>query len=260
MSSFRALVHQLRENALAAPTRYFEKARSRHSALAAFESIAAVFKAFADDRAESYPERETLTRALLLESRASDDTIWVSILLVAYYPMLSRLRYRLVSNHLARDELDQLVLAAFVEVLRNVPLDEGTDRLAMRLRQGTQRLVFAALRKEHEEQHFPLMPDEVVSLRAEDPFSTAHEQGHSRLDLAMLLKLAVEAGIPKSTLEVISATMLRRELLRNYVERIGPADDRERERLYQRLKRQRTRTLVRLRSLLADSPLLSVSF
>lgn len=260
MSSFRAIVHQLRENALAAPSRYFEEARSRQAALEAFDNIAAVFKAFADDRAESYPEREALTRALLLESRASDDALWVSILLVAYYPMLSRLRHRLVSNHLARDELDQLVLAAFVEVLRDVPLDEDTDRLAMRLRQGTQRLVFAALRKEHEEQHFPLMPDEAVSLRAEDPFSSTHERGQSRLDLAMLLKIALEAGIPQNNLELISATMLRRELLRSYVERIGPADHRERERLYQRLKRQRTRTLMRLRLLLADSPLLSVSF
>ena len=54
-------------------------------------------------------------------------------------------------------------------------------------------------------------------------------------------------------------TVLRRELLRSYVERVAPDDDLERERMYQRLKRQRTRVLRRLRSLLGQSPMLLAS-
>jgi hypothetical protein len=48
--------------------------------------------------------------------------------------------------------------------------------------------------------------------------------------------------------------VLRRELLRSYVDRVGPDDDLERERMYQRLKRQRTRLLWRLQTMLTEVP------
>jgi hypothetical protein len=78
-------------------------------------------------------------------------------------------------------------------------------------------------------------------------------------DLALLLERAADEGIPQSSLEVVAATVLRRELLRSYVDRVAPDDELERERMYQRLKRQRTRVLRRLRTMLGQSPLLLAS-
>ena len=72
------------------------------------------------------------------------------------------------------------------------------------------------------------------------------------LDLSLLLDRAVAQGIPESSLEVIEATVLKRELLREYVTRLVPNDAEEWERTYQRLKRQRSRAMERLRALLVS--------
>jgi hypothetical protein len=61
------------------------------------------------------------------------------------------------------------------------------------------------------------------------------------------LERAAADGVPRASLEVLAATTLRSELLRNYVTRVGPVDGDESERLYERLKRQRTRVVQRLR-------------
>ena len=73
---------------------------------------------------------------------------------------------------------------------------------------------------------------------------------------------AIQEGVSTSGLDVVEATVLRRELLRAYVERLEPDDDVARERLYQRLKRQRSRAMQRLKSLLTTtSPIqLSIGF
>ena len=94
---------------------------------------------------ESYPAREALTRAMLEEQRETGKPLWSSALLVAYYPMLSRLRHRLVTTTVTSEELDQVVVAAFLAAVSEVPLD--LDRLPMRLRQRTERQVFTYLRK-----------------------------------------------------------------------------------------------------------------
>jgi DNA invertase Pin-like site-specific DNA recombinase len=68
--------------------------------------------------------------------------------------------------------------------------------------------------------------------------------------IAPHLYRAIQEGLSTSGLDVVEATVLRRELLRAYVERLEPDDDVARERLYQRLKRQRSRAMQRLKSLL----------
>jgi hypothetical protein len=71
----------------------------------------------------------------------------------------------------------------------------------------------------------------------------------ARVELARLLERAAEDGVPQASLEVLAATTLRSELLRTYVARVGPTDEIERDKLYERLKRGRTRTIQRLRGL-----------
>lgn len=74
----------------------------------------------------------------------------------------------------------------------------------------------------------------------------------ARYDVTLLLERAAAEGISTSSLEIIAATVQNHELLRSYVERIGPKDHAERERLYQRLKRQRSRALKRLKEMHAE--------
>ena len=70
--------------------------------------------------------------------------------------------------------------------------------------------------------------------------------------VALLFKHAGGA-VPRRKLDVVVATLVRGERLRTYVDRRHPrASDTERRRTYERLKRERTRTIGVLRGLLAD--------
>lgn len=247
MSVLRTLIEHLRREVLSGPCQIFEAGRKRQSALARQGTVANVLTVLADDREHTYPARDALTRALLTEHRDSGEAFWSSVLLVAYYPMLSRLRHRLVSDA-PRDELDQMVITAFLAVLRQLPVREYEDRAAMRLRQRTARQVFAWLRKDRVQQHHV----DIDGLAEVLPAPAPARDDRGFFDLALLLERAVKEGIPESSLEIVAATTLRREPLRSYVDRTGPRDDIQRKRMYQRLKRQRTRTLQRLRDLLTN--------
>jgi hypothetical protein len=254
MSGLRRMIERLRRETLAAPSGSFREAAARRPALAAHADLGSVLTALADETEESYPAREALTRAMLEEQREGGVSLWGSALLLAYYPMLSRLRRRLVTTTVTSDELDQVVVAAFLAAVGEVPLH--LDRLPMRLRQRTERQVFAYLRKEREEYYPRGDAGELDAMSAEYRQGLSPQRhDDTLLDLSLLLERAVAQGVPPRSLEVVEATVLHRELLRSYVERVGPEDEVERERTYQRLKRQRSRTLKRLRALLRVSPM-----
>jgi hypothetical protein len=259
-SALRSVIERLRTDALAASQRrVFEAGRGRQPALAAHPDAASVLVALDDEAEGTYPARETLTRALVAEHRESGAALWASLLLVAFAPMLVRLRNRLVTDSVPGDELDQLVVTGFLAALTELPPAERIDRVAMRLRQRTERQVFATLRREREHRH-PSVNVEEIEESDPEAFAPRRAATQERLyDLALLLQRAVEEGLSPGGFDVVEATVLRRELLRSYVERLAPEDDLERERMYQRLKRQRTRALRRLRALLATSPTLLAS-
>jgi hypothetical protein len=255
MSTLKMLIERLRRQVLDTSASVFEQGRGKQPALALHEDIASVLAALADDHEATYPARDALTRALLAMHRSGKAELWSCALAVAYFPMLSRLRHRIVGDAVPREELDQLVLTAFWSALAELPPGgHGSDRLPMRLRQRTQRLVFQTLRKEREQQHASLDDDSQVLEQNEVPVSVrdGRSAAEDRLDLAILLEKAAADGIPQASLEVLAATVLRHELLRSYVSRIGPTDVVDRERLYQRLKRQRSRVLRRLRDLAGE--------
>jgi hypothetical protein len=257
-SALRNDIERLRRDVLSATHRHaFEAGGTRESALASHPDVASLL-AMLDDEAEgTYPERERLTKAIIAEHRESGAALWASILLGAFKPMLVRLRNRLVSDTVPCDELDQLVVTAFLGALAELPITESTDRVAMRLRQRTERQVFAFLRKEREHRHPGIDVEELEHL---DPDALAPRRARTDeelYDLALLIQRAVQEGISTSGLDVVEATVLRREVLRAYVERLEPVDEVARERLYQRLKRQRSRAMRRLKALLTNaSPML----
>ena len=253
MSGLRRMIERLRRETLGAASGSFREAAARRPALARHAELGSVLVELADETEESYPAREELTRALLEEQRESGDAVWSSALLLAYYPMLSRLRHRLVTTTVTSEELDQVVVASFLAAVAEVSLD--LDRLPMRLRQRTERQVFAYLRKERDE-YYPRGDAAELDAMSAEYLQRLHPQCHDDtfLDLSLLLERAVAQGVPPRSLEVVEATVLHREQLRSYVERVGPEDEVERERAYQRLKRQRSRTIQRLRELLHVSP------
>ncbi|WP_141620280.1 hypothetical protein [Myxococcus sp. AB036A] len=232
----------------------FAAARTRRPALARHATLESVLAALGDAREETYPEREALTRALVAEIQASSSPAWTAALASAYAPMLTRLRRRIIGNAVPKEDLDQLVLATFLSVARAFPLSRWGDWTAARLRQQTAREVFRHLRKERAEQHETYtqaqlaewLPDSRPSAPVESVRRPSVRRSFVRRD-AVLVHLA-RATLPRSDVEVLMATVVRREKLRAYVSRLIEGDTTEVERVYQRLKRQRTRLLQRLRT------------
>lgn len=250
---------QLRDTVLAkshGPT--FDDARTREPRLAEHTSILSVLAVLADAGEATYPARDALTRALLAEQQRAPSKLWTSALLLAYAPMLTRLRGRLLSSAVDRDELDLLVVEAFLEAAQTYPLDQRRPgHTALYLRQDTQRAVFKLLKLEHRRAEVTGElgdDDEVVPLgeviaSERDPETEAREVE----EMVALLRERAADGVAPERLELVERTYLRGESLRDVVvaahpELAGDALDAA----YQRTKRQRARAIDRLRSLFPE--------
>jgi hypothetical protein len=234
----------------------FEEARSREPALVPHGTILSALAALADDSERHYAERDAVTRALLAEHQRSPRAFWHAALLLAYAPMLMRLRGRLIGATFTADDLDQLVLESFLRVVSRFPLERRPTRVAMHLRQDTQRAVFRSLCREQDYQKQLLELEEMAS-RDDDFEVFVPDPGDGTLledereELARLL-VALGAGtVPEKLLQIVIATELGDERVGTYVKRTHPAlEGAAIEAVYQRVKRQRLRTLERLRPVL----------
>lgn len=228
------------------------RAQAHREELRAYPTVLSVLLEMQDQSPERYPQRDLLTRVLVAEAQASQPAVWTSALVVAYLPMLIRLRGRLVSDTIARSDLDQIVLEAFIEVVARFPLEKRRDRTAMRLRQETQRAVFKALaadRKEHAE--LRRLVDDVTRapdlelLRPSEPEVLSEED---RGELERALRQHLYASGDAAVCDLVCRTTLGGERLVSYVRRLHPtASEGELRRVYNRLKRRRERALARVR-------------
>jgi hypothetical protein len=112
--------------------------------------------------------------------------------------------------------------------------------------------VFKTLRLEQEESRSRAELDEETAASDDDP---PESKGRSRLEeldpeetVALLLGVAGEK-LSEPNLDLVVSTMLKKERLRTYAARVNDNAEPD-ERVYQRLKRRRSRTVNRLRDLL----------
>jgi len=234
----------------------FQAARPGNPTLEKYPSIGAVLDAMGDESPDTYDRREALTRALVAEHQAGTGTLWSSILLVAYYPMLSRLRYTTYSDLVCRDDLDQLVLTSFVEVLGEFPLTELLNRTAMHLRQMTRRRVFKALRLTQKERSDLLELEELAEeLGGLNPFAEARI-GESRMEtdeMIARLRWIVGDAVSERYMDLVIATVVRGEKLHDYVFRTCNFSNKQAyTRCYERMKRRRSRALETVRTALIE--------
>lgn len=251
-STFRDTFNAIRREVQTGPSRVFDEARQRHRCLTRHATVFSVLAVMGQETQAGWSEREALTRTLIAEHQATALPFWASILLVAYYPMLSRLRHRIWGEAFDRDDLDQLVISSFLQVVAAFPLAEVIDRTALRLRQRTERRVFKVVRAEQLQRQCHDDLGELAYEATVDPFDEEPPRSPDPIDpdetVAMLIDLA-EQHLPLQNLDLVVATILKRERLRSYADRVN--DEHEpRERVYQRLKRRRTRAVNRLRDLL----------
>ena len=175
----------------------FDRARGRHDALAAHHTITSVLGTLGDERRDGYAERDALTRALIAEQQWSPSSFWSAALLLAYYPMLSRLRHRIYGDAIPAGDLDQIVITMFLTVVTEFPLDKKRDRTAMHLRQRTERRVFRLVREDQRRQEFMRPADPVELEWLDEPEwpelpGDGHRAPRNAKDAAAAVALLVE--------------------------------------------------------------------
>ncbi|MCC6648106.1 MAG: hypothetical protein IT374_21370 [Polyangiaceae bacterium] len=236
----------------------FDDARTREPALAAHASILAVLAVLADASEATYPERDALTRALLAEQQRTPSELWSAALLLAYAPMLTRLRGRLLSSAVDRDELDLLVIEAFLEAAQGYPLCvRRPGHTALYLRQDTQRAVFKLLKLEHRRAEVTGElgdEDEIVPLGELVPSERDPETEARELEeMVALLRARAGDTVPADRLDLVERTYLRGESLRDVVVAANPGVTGDAlDAVYQRTKRQRARAIERLRDVFPE--------
>ncbi|MBZ0118726.1 MAG: hypothetical protein K8H88_17125, partial [Sandaracinaceae bacterium] len=232
--------------------RVFASARERHAALAPYPSLSAVLAELGSSVSESFATRDALTRVLVAEAqrwRARLCDPWAAALVLAYLPMLIRLRARLRSAAVPAPDLDQLVAESFLDVVRSLPLARRRDRIPMHLRQGTQRRVFLALKREERARRERQQIFAIGLRTGQSPFAEVRSgeepnDAESR-ELEALLAAHLHASGDLDHFELVRRTALSGQSLRAFARSLG-ASAAEQETLYNRLKRRRERVLRRL--------------
>ncbi|MGE3671527.1 MAG: hypothetical protein AB7K71_17795 [Polyangiaceae bacterium] len=242
-------IHALRREVTAPRSQrlYEEHARSE-PALRLYRSVEGLLTALEVRDEASYRVREEALRALVKLHHTSDSTLWASLLLVAFAPMLVRFRGELGA---AAGDLDALVFEGFLETLAG--LDTNAN-IPLTLRLGTRRHVLRVLHRHRRAKHQQVQLEECA--REDSEFrlweSRSRETDDDTEEAVELLSELVPEPSKACELELVIATMLRREPLREYLDRLyGPTvSDTERQRRYACFRRRRARALEWLRRVL----------
>jgi hypothetical protein len=265
----RALVRDLRRETT---IHSFNEAKPQMPSIAGHATPMSVKAVFDDTAVHRWREKEALLRDIIAEQQQRPHRLWGTLLLAVFYPALSRLEGRVTSEHMERAELVQVVVASFLDVVSELPLDELEDRTCMFLRQMTERRVFGLLRLSEREWRTVAVTDPAelngrerslastgvdYDWEQDDRCSSWPElrqsktRPFSRSEQARLigfLREHVEGGIEEDRLELVIATKIRGQKLSAISRQIHAGlSSEERHRAYQKMKRRHSRTLERLR-------------
>ena len=245
---------RLRCELAAASGASFERARDRRRELVPFAGILDVLEALEARSNTSDEQRHAIVAELVREHRATKSPVWSKALLVAFYPAMQALRARLALGSVGLEEIDQVIVTGFLNAVAALPEKALGHFAAFRICRRMERYVFRFLARERGFRCLTTSPIE------EDSYVVPHVVGdgpdptaYDRVALGFLLRRASKEGVSPSTLALIEATALEGTSLRTYVRQLEPGDADARKRLYERLKRRRSRALRRLRAL-ADVP------
>ncbi len=243
--------------------RLFETAKAQHPALADHASVASLIRLLGQDDPSTYSVKEAAIRVILAKHRRGKERFWSSLLIVVFGPMLCRLRGRVLADGYDCDDLDQMVLFAFLLSAKKVRLNDGRGRLCMYLRQVTQRRVFTWLKEEQRRAETVAFIEPVVlsenapavwpvpgMIKRTRARRLKHDDDEAHA-LAELLREKAGEVVAPDKLELVIATAIQGESMRGYVRRHhGDLDQEGIKRAYQRIKKQRNRTVAQLRAVL----------
>ncbi|MGO8992423.1 MAG: hypothetical protein ACLQVI_03785 [Polyangiaceae bacterium] len=249
--SLSTLLDQLKKTLSNAQTeRTYSQARSRHRALQPYESIGALVAVTARGSSIFAIDREAILAAIVAELQLSPERLWQPLLLVAFTPMLIRIRASL--GRPGSEDLDQSVLLAFLEAARS-PVCRSY--VARNLRLLTQARLFAERRREHRAVELLVFDEEThpCDLFGEDAAGSTCEarsapKAHHQAAAAELVRI-IEAEGGEELRELLLTTYGDDDSVREFVDRAyADSDDVVRARASKRLRRARKQVFAKLRA------------
>jgi hypothetical protein len=236
----------IRQSLSSAPSiRAFSHGVARRPALAPYVAPLAALAAVAPDSPLTIDERDAILVALLDELHLTKDPFWHSMLLLAFEPLIVRLRARLGQPKAVRfgrstgEELDQRVLLTFLEIADSIRL---TSHAARMLRLALERKVFTDQRVEREAPKPAEFDDDTYWA---DKFAVSTGDKAAAGEVVRI----IEAEGGEALRDMMLATRANRESLRAYVLRTYPErTDRERAAICRRLTDAAVRVERKLRA------------
>jgi hypothetical protein len=229
----------------ASKVRTFVELATRHRPLAPYESPTAVVAALAPSSLLTVEERDAILVALLAELHLTKHALLQSILVLAFEPLIVRVRARLGHPKVVRfgrsmtDDLDQRVLLAFLEAAHAAHV---TSHAARMLRLGLERRIAIGQGKEREAPETGEFDDDKY---VADPFEISTGEKATACEVVRI----IEAEGGEDLCEMMLATRGNRESLRAYVARAYPElGEEERNTAYRRLAEAATKMEQKLRA------------
>jgi len=261
MTHFQQMFNDVQRQALSSEhVPMYEAARRRQPALGAYPTIATVLGALEVKNKKVFAEKEVLARAFIAEVQVCPSSLWTSLLLVCCFPLLGNLRKRIAGDELPAEELDQLVVATFLDVVAGFPLDQYLNRTFLHLRQQIQQQVFRLLAEQRRQESlfWPMDPPALDNLG--DPcwadLSRSPGVHPDATDFAEAVCLLVEQGadlLDGEGFDLVTSTSICGRRIRSFIHRSAPGlDERDVSRLRRNAKRRHSRAVARLRKKMAE--------
>ena len=264
MTPFQKMFEQIRHEAMSPKhLPLFDAARKRHAALERYGSVVTVVGLLGNQDPAQIDRKAGLFRAFIIEQQAQPSPLWTSLSLLACFPFLARLRARIVADDMPPDELDQLVMMAFVDVVATFPTKRHTDLPFLRVRRETEHKVFRQIAQRRRELSMEQLTDpSALECLGEPPLWHETEEDGKRREasesdeIAAAVSLLVEHGsdvLDANNFELVTSTPLCGRTIRSYVQsQTSDLSADEVTRLRDNAKRRHSRAIARLRKKMAD--------
>jgi hypothetical protein len=251
----------------------FLAGRDRHEALADFEHPSEAI-AFLNRRGAKHDiggthARSAVTAAMIAEAQRGDDSTWTTLLMLAYFPGLLRIRATMKpSAGLRCEDLNALLVECFLETVSTLPLETQGRLAVVNLILGTRKSAWQHLAREtaraDREEPLPDAADELIGGNYPSPERLAIAREADRILQPERIRGWVQDLLRDETeddLLLVLGTHATGKPLIDWVRDQNPdLDGAALVREYSRLRRRRSRLLQRLRDRLADSPLSQGAF
>ena len=215
----------------------FEKAKENQPAFARFDSIDSLIGALPLSTSLPLEERHAITMAMLKEHKSAKSPLWSSLLVIAFEPALRKLLGRIPS--VPKDEREQVLLTAFLEVLRTAANAANCVNAPLYIKRATELAVVRPLRTKNQAAEFVEYEEDKT---LGDPNDVFRDPIHAGIDLFEMLG----DGPDSAVFDALQKTAVNDQSLKDVVAELHPgASAAERRRIWRKWLRARKETIAR---------------